>query len=83
MTCPHHAHKKGETMPTDAGHYFYECKKDIKTETGRLLYLLFVWYLKGPQTALFEDIDLTTIINFNRELLSSNKVMILAIKEFF
>ena len=28
-----------------------------------------------------EDIDLTIIINFNRELFSSNKAMILAIKE--
>ncbi|MEO6303403.1 MAG: Na/Pi symporter, partial [Bacteroidia bacterium] len=36
---------------------------------------------KDPQTALLEDIDLTTIINFNRELLSSNKAMILAVKE--
>lgn len=36
---------------------------------------------KDPQTILLEDIDLTTIINFNRELFSSNKAMVLAIKE--
>jgi phosphate:Na+ symporter len=36
---------------------------------------------RDPQTAFLEDIDLTTIINFNRELLSSNKAMILAVKE--
>lgn len=36
---------------------------------------------KDPQTILLEDMDLTTIINFNRELFSSNKAMILAIKE--
>lgn len=36
---------------------------------------------KDPQAVLLEDMDLTTIINFNRELFSSNKAMILAIKE--
>jgi len=36
---------------------------------------------RNPQTAFLQDIDLTTIINFNRELLSSNKAVINAIKE--
>ncbi|PWA05920.1 Na/Pi cotransporter family protein [Flavobacterium psychrotolerans] len=34
------------------------------------------------QHAPIEDIDITTIINFNRELFTSNKAMLMAIKDF-
>lgn len=33
------------------------------------------------QNALIENIDITTVINFNRELFTSNKAMLMAIKE--
>ncbi len=38
-------------------------------------------FYKDPQTTILSDMDLTTIINFNRELLSSNKAMLYAIKD--
>lgn len=34
------------------------------------------------QTAAIEDMDMTTVISFNRELFSSNKAMIMAVKDF-
>lgn len=34
------------------------------------------------QNAPIEDIDITTVINFNRELFTSNKAMLMAIKDF-
>ncbi len=34
------------------------------------------------QTAPIENMDMTIVINFNRELLSSNKAMIMAVKDF-
>jgi phosphate:Na+ symporter len=34
------------------------------------------------QNATIEDIDITTVINFNRELFTSNKAMLMAIKDF-
>ena len=37
ITCPHCRHMKGETMPTDACQYFYECencKKIVKPKEG-------------------------------------------------
>jgi phosphate:Na+ symporter len=39
-------------------------------------------FYKDPQTTQLDDLDLTTIINFNRELLSSNRAMLLAVKDF-
>lgn len=39
-------------------------------------------FYNEAQSVSLEDIDLTTIINFNRELLSSNRAMVLAIKDF-
>jgi len=34
------------------------------------------------QNAPIEDIDITTVINFNRELFTSNKAMLMAVKDF-
>lgn len=34
------------------------------------------------QNAAIEDIDITTVINFNRELFTSNKAMLMAVKDF-
>ena len=33
------------------------------------------------QTSKVENIDITTVINFNRELFTSNKAMLMAIKD--
>lgn len=38
-------------------------------------------FYKDAQQAPIEDIDLTTAINFNRELFSSNKAMLIAVKD--
>ncbi|MBK9220832.1 MAG: Na/Pi cotransporter family protein [Saprospiraceae bacterium] len=39
-------------------------------------------FYKKAQTAPLEDLDLTTAINFNRELFTANKAMLMAIKDF-
>ncbi|MBK6543959.1 MAG: Na/Pi cotransporter family protein [Saprospiraceae bacterium] len=39
-------------------------------------------FYKKAQTAPLEDLDLTTAINFNRELFTANKAMLIAIKDF-
>jgi phosphate:Na+ symporter len=51
--------------------------KDIENSYNRALNDFY----KDPQTTQLDDLDLTTIINFNRELLSSNKAMLLAVKD--
>lgn len=38
------------------------------------------FYTEAQHTAI-EDIDITTVINFNRELFTSNKAMLMAVKE--
>ena len=38
------------------------------------------FYLAAEDTGL-EDLDLTIVINFNRELFTSNKAMLMAIKD--
>ena len=38
------------------------------------------FYTEVQKTAI-EDIDITTVINFNRELFTSNKAILMAIKE--
>ena len=58
-------------------HKFQEAYNTIEDNYSLALSNLY----RDPETAFLEDMDLTTIINFNRELLSSNKSMILAIKE--
>lgn len=39
------------------------------------------FYSEAQETSI-EDIDITTIINFNRELFTSNKAMLMAIKDY-
>ena len=39
-------------------------------------------FYKEAQNAPIEDIDMTTAINFNRELFTSNKAMLIAVKDF-
>lgn len=39
-------------------------------------------FYKEAQLAPIEDLDITTAINFNRELFTSNKAMLMAIKDF-
>jgi len=39
-------------------------------------------FYKEAQDAPIEDIDLTTALNFNRELFTSNKAMLIAVKDF-
>ena len=39
------------------------------------------FYAEAQNTAI-EDIDITTIINFNRELFTSNKALLMAVKDF-
>ena len=39
-------------------------------------------FYKDAQHALIEDLDMTTVINFNRELFTSNKAMLIAVKDF-
>lgn len=39
-------------------------------------------FYKEASLTSIEDIDLTTIINFNREILTSNKAMLMAVKDF-
>ncbi|MFN0275324.1 MAG: Na/Pi cotransporter family protein [Chitinophagales bacterium] len=39
-------------------------------------------FYKEAQSAQLEDMDLTTVINFNREHFTSNKAMLVAIKDF-
>tara|TARA_R110000868_G_scaffold157599_1_gene384969 strand:- start:3641 stop:5323 length:1683 start_codon:yes stop_codon:yes gene_type:complete len=39
-------------------------------------------FYSEAQNAPIEDIDITTVINFNRELFTSNKAMFMAIKDF-
>lgn len=38
-------------------------------------------FYKEAQSATIEDIDITTAINFNRELFTSNKAMLMAVKD--
>ena len=39
-------------------------------------------FYKEAQNAPIEDIDITTVINFNRELFTLNKAMLIAVKDF-
>ncbi len=39
-------------------------------------------FYKEAQQAAIEDMDITTAINFNRELFTSNKAMLMAVKDF-
>lgn len=39
-------------------------------------------FYSEAQNAAIEDIDITTVINFNRELFTSNKAMLMAVKDF-
>ena len=39
-------------------------------------------FYKEVQNKPVEDIDMTTVINFNRELFSSNKAILIAVKDF-
>ncbi|EIA07507.1 Na/Pi cotransporter family protein [Flavobacterium frigoris] len=39
-------------------------------------------FYSEAQNAPIEDIDITTVINFNRELFTSNKAMLMAVKDF-
>ncbi len=39
-------------------------------------------FYKEAQHASLEDLDITTVLNFNRELFSSNKAMLMAVKDF-
>jgi phosphate:Na+ symporter len=39
-------------------------------------------FYKDAQQAPIEDIDMTIVINFNRELFTSNKAMLMAVKDF-
>jgi phosphate:Na+ symporter len=39
-------------------------------------------FYKEAQTSAIEDLDFTTVINFNRELFTSNKAMLMAVKDF-
>ena len=38
-------------------------------------------FYKDDQNTLLDDMDMTTVINFNRELFTSNKAMIMAAKD--
>ena len=42
---------------------------------------LHEFYKDAPKSQI-EDIDITTVLNFNRELFTSNKAMLMAIKDF-
>ena len=39
-------------------------------------------FYKEAQSAPIEDLDITVVINFNRELFTSNKAMLMAVKDF-
>ena len=39
-------------------------------------------FYKEAQNAPIEDLDITTVLNFNRELFTSNKAMLMAVKDF-
>jgi phosphate:Na+ symporter len=39
-------------------------------------------FYKEAQISAIEDLDYTTVINFNRELFTSNKAMLMAVKDF-
>ena len=39
-------------------------------------------FYKEAQNALIEDLDITTALNLNRELFTSNKAMLMAVKDF-
>ena len=39
-------------------------------------------FYKEAQDAPIEDLDITTALNFNRELFTSNKAMLMAVKDF-
>ena len=39
-------------------------------------------FYKDAQNAPIEDLDITTALNFNRELFTSNKAMLMAVKDF-
>ena len=39
-------------------------------------------FYKEAQNAPIEDLDITTALNFNRELFTSNKAMLMAVKDF-
>lgn len=39
-------------------------------------------FYKEAQNSTIEDLDFTTVINFNRELFTSNKAMLMAVKDF-
>ena len=39
-------------------------------------------FYKEAQTSAIEDLDFTTVINFNRELFTFNKAMLMAVKDF-
>ncbi len=57
---------------------FQEVFKTIETNYSKALN---DFYTDAQQT-MVENIDITTIINFNRELFTSNKAMLMAIKDF-
>ena len=59
---------------------FEELKTQFETIQKNYTSVLNTFYTEA-QLAPIEDIDITTVINFNRELFTSNKAMLMAVKD--
>tara|TARA_R110002126_G_scaffold161484_4_gene309294 strand:+ start:878 stop:2560 length:1683 start_codon:yes stop_codon:yes gene_type:complete len=84
-----HHKKETQILYTELNSYMTE-KNNITFENLQNLYnsiqinytLALNTFYSEVQNTLIEDIDITTVINFNRELFTSNKAMLMAIKDF-
>ncbi|MBK9328407.1 MAG: Na/Pi cotransporter family protein [Sphingobacteriales bacterium] len=83
-------HKKETKELYDQFHAFMMRKKTASFESLKEVldsieynysYALNDFY-KDAQNAPVEDLDMTIVINFNRELFTSNKAMLMAVKDF-
>ncbi|MES2806947.1 MAG: Na/Pi symporter [Bacteroidota bacterium] len=67
-------------LNTDKKSGFEELKTQFDTIQKNYTSALNTFYTEA-QLAPIEDIDITTVINFNRELFTSNKAMLMAVKD--
>ena len=69
-----HMYQKENTSVESLQNLYADIQKKYSTN--------FSAFYKKAQNAVIEDIDMTIIINLNRELYTSNKAMLMAIKDF-
>jgi phosphate:Na+ symporter len=67
-------------LNTEKSSGFEELRIQFDTIQKNYTTALNTFYTEA-QLAPIEDIDITTVINFNRELFTSNKAMLMAVKD--